>query len=309
MNFAHIINPVQVKATSDLFVAQPVTFESMARARQNGAALAQVTLLTAQYPEDRDIIPEWYVQTPDLIESVLDKTSFRKERKLPIMRHILDRLYDGTAEDTDYLIYSNADIALMPFFYEAIAKIIEQGYDAFVINRRTISKDFTQPEELPLMYAEVGKKHPGFDCFVFRRSLYPQFILGDACLGANWIGRVLIVNLMAFANKFRVFEQAHLTFHLGDDRSWRNPDFADYDAFNRQALITIIHQLLEKPHVQQKPEVVHFFQEILKRDLKYGVDPQQQREQEQTPFLPKLTLWIRKVLHKLAERMARKLGK
>ena len=106
-----------------------------------------------------------------------------------MIRDILDRLY--AASDADYFIYTNVDIALMPHFYTAVTQLIETGVDAMVINRRTIAKSPSDPAHLPLMWAQVGEKHPGYDCFVFRRDAYPNFDLGTACIGANWIGRVL----------------------------------------------------------------------------------------------------------------------
>ena len=69
------------------------------------------------------------------------------------------------------------------------------------------------------MYAEVGEPHPGHDCFVFKRSLFPKFKLGTACIGAGRFGKVLITNLICHSDKFKVFKDKHLTFHLGDDRS------------------------------------------------------------------------------------------
>ena len=36
MNFAHIINPVIVNRSSDLFTAQPITFETLEIAKQTG---------------------------------------------------------------------------------------------------------------------------------------------------------------------------------------------------------------------------------------------------------------------------------
>jgi hypothetical protein len=50
--FAHIINPVIVEPTSDLYVAQPVTFETMRIARDFATGQVAVKLLTTQYPED-----------------------------------------------------------------------------------------------------------------------------------------------------------------------------------------------------------------------------------------------------------------
>jgi hypothetical protein len=184
----HIINPVIVDKSSDLYRAQPITFETMRIARDLALDLVEVSLLTAEYPEDRALVPEWFQPTPDLERSILDIGTFRKERRLPLLVDILNRLYTA-APDADYLIYTNVDIGLMPYFYTAVKHMTEIGYDAFVINRRTIGKEHYDVQKLDLMYCEIGEKHPGYDCFVFKKSLYPTFKLGTACVGAA--GKIL----------------------------------------------------------------------------------------------------------------------
>jgi len=153
MRIAHIINPVIVGESSDLFVAQPITFETMRIAQEFARGHVDVALYSAQYPEDRSIVPEWFQITPDLDRSIFEIRSFYKKRKLPLIKDILDRLYD--ASDADYFIYTNVDIALMPHFYVAVNKIIETGYDAFVINRRTISQEYTNVDQLYLMFSQA----------------------------------------------------------------------------------------------------------------------------------------------------------
>ncbi|MCK4765387.1 MAG: hypothetical protein KAW12_24510 [Candidatus Aminicenantes bacterium] len=227
----HIINPVQVKETSDLFIAQPVTFETMRISRRTCAPEIEVSLLSTQYPEDRSMIPADFEAAPDLERSVPDVHNFRVHRKLPLIKDILDRLYQHGSGD--YLIYTNVDIALQPYFYQTAAGIIEQGYDAFVINRRTIPAAYKSTREIPLMYSEIGEKHKGWDCFIFRRDLYPRFDLRSACIGSGWIGRVLLTNLAALAKKFHIFTDLHVTFHVGNEQSWKTGILDDYRMFNR----------------------------------------------------------------------------
>ena len=113
--FAHIINPVIVPSSSDLFVAQPITFESIRIAKKLAMDDIDVSVYTAQFPEDQSIIPSWFEKTPDLTRSALDFVQSRKQRKLPLIGDILERLHQ--AADADYLIYSNVDISVQPFFY------------------------------------------------------------------------------------------------------------------------------------------------------------------------------------------------
>lgn len=259
--FAHIINPVIVDKSSDLYIAQPITFETMRVAKGIAKANLNVELLSAQYPEDRSFIPEYFLKTDDIEVSVQDIKTFKNKRKLPLIQDILDRLYEASA-NVNFLIYTNVDIALMPFFYLSIAELIKQGYDAFVINRRTISKRFNSLNQLNLIYSQVGEKHPGYDCFVFKRDLYSKFRLGKACIGANWIGRILITNLICHAKKFRVFEDLHLTFHIGDDRSWKVPKYKDYDKHNESELHKILLKYKSRGLYEGKPLVEEFLQHI-----------------------------------------------
>jgi hypothetical protein len=257
----HIINPVIVDKSSDLYEAQPITFETMRRARDFALNVVEVRLVTAQYLEDRPLVPEWFQPTPDLERSILDMGTFRQERKLPLLCDILDRLYTA-APEADYLIYTNVDIGLMPYFYTAVNHMTEMGFDAFAINRRTIKKEHDDLKKLDLMYCEIGEQHPGYDCFVFKKSLYPTFKLGTACVGANWIGRVFLVNLISHAGNFKIFDNSHLTFHLGDDRSWQDPDLNDLHEHNEEELHRILLTYKAEKLLQNKPLVQRFLQEI-----------------------------------------------
>lgn len=237
---AHLVNPVKVSEKSDLFLAQPVTFETMRRAKAFAVPL-EVELFTAQYPEDHEILPEGFTVLPDLERSVLDLGDFESKRKLPILRDMLNKLYN--ASQADYFIYTNVDIALMPHFYLSVNKLLEK-HDALVINRRTISK-FESIEELPLMYAEVGKKHPGYDCFVFSRKAYERFELGDVCIGAVLMDALFYANVLGFSERFHEAKDADMTFHIGDDRVWDNPANRPYLLHNADQLEAAVLKLHE----------------------------------------------------------------
>ncbi|MGK7947995.1 MAG: hypothetical protein AB4368_04115 [Xenococcaceae cyanobacterium] len=230
VKIAHIINPVKIKKHSDLFVAQPITFQTM----QTAQKLAQqqgitVELYSAQFPEDRGIVPDYFQKTPDLTRSILDIKSFRNSRKLPLIKDILDNLYNST--NADYLIYTNVDIAVMPHFYLSVAEIINQGYDAFIVNRRTIGS-YDQIEKIPLMYSKIGGSHAGYDCFIFSRDAYPKYVLNNTFIGSVPIGFALAANLICNAQNFKLFTALHLTFHLGSDGAWKQKGLEDYLEFN-----------------------------------------------------------------------------
>ncbi|MBD2093125.1 hypothetical protein H6F67_25095 [Microcoleus sp. FACHB-1515] len=255
IKLAHIVNPVIVSPSSGLYIAQPITFETMRIAQAFAANCVSISLFSAQYLEDQSIVPDDFQQTPNLDRSVQDVGFFQKPRKLPLIVDILDRLYAAT--DADYFIYTNVDIALMPSFYLTVKGAIDQGYDAFAINRRTISKTYSNLSEIPLMFAEVGTPQGGHDCFVFRRNVYPKYQLGNACIGAAKIGKVMLLNLMVHSEKFFEFRDWHATFHLGNDRAWKAPELQDYFDHNESELIRIFHHycrteaLIEHPQMQK----------------------------------------------------------
>lgn len=253
MRIAHMVKPVVVSRHSDLRLAQPVTFESMRRARDFAGPTLEVELLAAHFPEDHGMVPDDFTRTPDLSRSVLDFGRFSKPNRLPLLRDMLDRLYETSR--ADYFIYSNVDIAVLPNFYVTVAAMLERGHDALVINRRTLSTEFTKPEQLPLMYAQLGKQHPGRDCFVWRRKVYPNYKLENTCIGTGGGGKVMLVNQLCHAKSFIELTDAHLTFHLGDSRAWREQTKDDYRAHNIEQLRKVVDYYRERKLLPEHPSL------------------------------------------------------
>lgn len=242
LRIMHIVNPVEVGPQSDLFLAQPVTFASMERARENMDDDVQVSFHAACYLEDESLIPSFFDSKTILTHSVLDEKQFLKPRKLPLIQDIISSV---KGEDYDYLIYTNVDIAVMPWFYSTIADRIHEGVEAFIINRRTISTDFSSPDDLRKMFAQAGDIHPGLDCFIMKRELVEQLYLGKTCIGATFVGKVLKTNLISLTDRFKLYEKDHLTFHLGDDRSWNSPELDDYATYNKQEFYQVLMHFLK----------------------------------------------------------------
>lgn len=213
MKIAHIINPVNVAADTELGIAQPITFESIRVAHEYAKDKVDVQLFTVCYEEDRSIIPNYFTQLSNLSTSVRSK--FPNKKKLPYIKDILQALYNSS--EAEYLVYTNMDISLMPQFYVAVQALLGQGHDALLINRRGISTKYKSPTELPLMYADMGVPHPGFDCFVFHRSLLEKFVLSEVCIGVPFLEVTLLHNLIAFASKLKLIDDLHLTFHIGTE--------------------------------------------------------------------------------------------
>lgn len=207
----HIVNPVKLSEKSELQSAQQITFQSMLTAKNFTSS--DVQIVTTQYEEDLDIIPKEFTILSNLERSVLDVNSNLKNRKLPLIKDIFEKLSE--IESGDYYIFTNVDIALMPYFYDSIQKFINLGHDVIVINRRRLKNSYSSISELPLMYADLGESHPGFDCFVFHKDLLPQFILDNICVGISFLEVSLMHNLLAFSKKPLYIPDAHLTFHIG----------------------------------------------------------------------------------------------
>ncbi len=243
IRMAHLVHPGVVPAGSDLVVAQPVTFQAMRLAREfaRNDPQVEVDLLAAQHADEPRVpLPDCFRRTADISRSATDIKPFRIVRKLALIQDLLDRLHHDSGR-ADYLIYSNVDIAPQPYFYLTVAACIRQGLDAFIVNRRTIPGHYDSPSQLPLMYAEPGDKHPGWDCFVFKRSLYPHFQLGQVLIGSSWFGRAMICNLALLAERFKIFEDLHLTFHIGNRRVWKDENLADYNLHNREECRKILN--------------------------------------------------------------------
>lgn len=244
---AHIINPVKVNEKSDLHVAQPVTFETMLRSKHNSPFSDQIELYTTQFEEDKEIIPDGFRVLSNLERSVLDMNPKLKKRKLPLIADILEKVKE--TGNPDYVIFTNMDIALMPYFYDAVLLYLEKGHDALVINRRRISDRYKTIVELPLMYSDMGKSHPGFDCFVMKTELLDRFILGNICVGISFLEATLVHNIFSFAQNPLYIPDAHLTFHIGMDVLVpRNNDFYKH---NRTDFFENIYPQL-KPHFELK---------------------------------------------------------
>lgn len=265
---AHIINPFNANPTSDLFTAQPITFESMRRAKEKAKDVVEVELWSAQYSEDRNMIPEGFHATRDLDRSVLDLGEFKKQLKLPLIGDIVSRLFEES--DAEYLIYTNVDIGVFPDFYSEVNRFIDEGLDAFIINRRRISANFTKVEQLDEIYQESGKKHPGFDCFVFHRDLFKDFELANVCIGVPFIGITFAQNIFALAKNYRLFEEEFLTFHIGME-IFKGRAARDYFRYNRKEFWKAMNSSLKPLLSSKKWPYADRFLPI--RMVKWGLQP------------------------------------
>jgi hypothetical protein len=228
---------------------------------------SNVQIVTTQFEEDVEIIPKEFKQLSNLTRSVLDVNPKLTHRKLPLIADIFQKL---TEVDADYYVFTNVDIALMPSFYDSIQALINLGHDAIIINRRRLKKTYSTVVELPLMYADLGKSHPGFDCFVFHKDLLHQFILDEICVGISFLEVGLIHNLLAFAKNPLYVPDAHLTFHIGMDvlvPRKQNPFYWH----NRTVYFQKIEPLLKDKFLLAK--FPYSKEKRIKRALKHALNP------------------------------------
>ena len=111
ISIAHIINPVKTSEERDLYFAQPVTFESFRLAKEFAATEVIVDHYTAQFEEDREIIPGHIKILFNLSMSIMNESDYAF--KLPFIKDILDRCYESSS--ANYIVYSDSDNALMPY--------------------------------------------------------------------------------------------------------------------------------------------------------------------------------------------------
>ncbi|MGH6882870.1 MAG: hypothetical protein ACREFM_18255 [Hypericibacter sp.] len=230
--FLHIINPYFAAPGSEDDKVQQLTYHTMGMALSLAPA-GTVKPVAVTFPEEAVSIPPSFPILKSLQRSVLDLGSFQLPRRFPLL---FDIMAGGlaAADGQDYVIFTNVDICLMPHFYGSVQRILNLGFESLIVNRRTIPKYGLDSQLLPLMLADYGTSHPGFDCFVFPLRLFDSFVRSDVCVGAPEVMRALVFNLVALTESLLILRDAHLTFHLGNDKPWSVPERMDYRDHNYQ---------------------------------------------------------------------------
>lgn len=254
MTFTHIVNPVKVPDSSDLFMAQPITFESMRRAKdvaEKGDMDISVRLASCCFPEDETIVPDYFEKTPNLTRSIQEHEAFSTAKKLPYIEDILRLGYEHA--NADYVVFTNVDISLYPHFYISVATLLQQGVDGLCINRRTLPNGAFSPSDLPKLYAEKGVPHEGIDCFVIKREQIPNMKLEGGIVGTGPVGLFIAHNLLQLSSHFQWIREERLTFHIGDDKNWLKGDMG------KDSLLYYNYKALEQnlAHIAQTETDVH----------------------------------------------------
>jgi hypothetical protein len=280
IRFRHIIHPYNDVAVPQNTAILPITFDTVERARQFAKPDYRVTCVAVTFPEDIELVPAGVVRGPTLQRDVTDVAEFAIPRHLPLLfdilkngvsvalsdgerpasPHRLERMFDrllrkpstpespvAPLDEVEFLILTNSDIHLQPAFYSVLAVLIEQGYDVITVNRRTIDVDPQDRSSSPLHLAEHGSDHPGLDCFVFPTRMMESFVPSECCCGAGHVMRSLLFNLVAHSRRFLMLTHAQMTYHLGDDRYWAEPQFDDYLKFNIAQAQSVIAAFAKDP--------------------------------------------------------------
>ena len=220
-----------------------MTFESMRLAWKVALdAGIDVDVYACFYEEDEGVVPKWVKKLPVLTQGTEGK--FNVDRKLPYMKEMLDGLYESSK--AEYFIQTNIDIILAPQFYLLVNKLIQDGVTHFCINKRIVPENFQSVNDLPLIWSMYGGPHNGMDCFVFPRESYPEFDIGDICMGTPWSETTLMASMIASNQDFIVLRNAIATYHTGDDRTWLAQELNDYRLHNIKEFCLTLKRLSEK---------------------------------------------------------------
>lgn len=223
----HVLNPVAAGYDSDLWIAQPLTFESIERARVfhdgvNPDAGRQVSVHAVMVGDEQVAIEPIREPVVHRINRTAREILGRENaRPLPAIKDIIRPVVEQ-ARDEDVIVYTNVDIGVQPQFYDYVRRWFENGNDGLVINRRTIGRNYGVQGEHSDVVSDVGKPHPGFDCFAARARAFRRFVLGDTVIGTHLIGRVILWNVAAMADNWKLVRDGHLTFHVGDDNTGKD---------------------------------------------------------------------------------------
>lgn len=241
--FTHILNPVAKPPGHDLTIAQDVTYRSIDAARHayKRTSGRDIQVVCAGYDEDFPAFPAFTNASVKLKRSLRDLVGHPAAPKFPLVADILNLCAE--VADAEVLIFTNVDIALMPFFYDVVEKLLCDGLGSMTINRRCIDFDGGELVDLQTLYSKVGKSHVGHDCFVFRKSQLNQIDLGNLCVGLPGFDTVLRLILKHRCAPYADLRDRHLTFHLGDDMKWGDPAMKSWREWNYAQTVLPLQKL------------------------------------------------------------------
>lgn len=250
-SFCHIINPFPCPDHSEHGIASKITYESLRiaaeEARKHGI---QIEVNAAVLPGDEIAIKPPAKLAGHLGRTVQDIRPLSPRRPFPLITDILRA--GAESSGSDYLIFTNMDIAVQPDFYVQLHEIVEKRFEPgtpFTVYRRNISNHYNSIEQLPEMYREPGQIAYGYDCFVFPRSYVAQLDLGTCCIGAAYFDYLLFIALDAVSGfRAKRINDLPLTFHIGNDIAWSSQiDYIEHNLTESLAAIQRMRRAFEIP--------------------------------------------------------------
>lgn len=233
--FTHIINPYSTQQGSKEASVISLTYQGLRYAVKHARDVGvSVEVLGVCYEADAGSVRPPAKKAVKLTRTISDVEDVESKRALPLLEDVLDAgIVSGTGE---YLVLSNMDIILQPYFYEILKKVV-RVWPAATISRRTLDCDIDSVGTIEECYAEPGRPHEGFDAFVFPKAWVEKFDLDHICYGAATFDKVLIANMDAISG-FRTqwFNRQFLTMHIGDDKAWRKDAYTHYNRYKAQAI-------------------------------------------------------------------------
>lgn len=184
------------------------------------------------------VLPAWVEEKKIETDA---RQSFGKPEMYPLIpgEHAL-KIIDP---EVDYVVLSNPDISVAPDFYNRVARYASSRAKSLNIHRETIPDVDGEIAQFQLLPAETIA-HEGSDCFVFCPEEATRFVLGKLVIGMSPIDDVLLINMKLQNESFVRLQGQQLTFHYGDERSWksdvRSPFFPQSFEFGRRAVAELL---------------------------------------------------------------------
>jgi hypothetical protein len=219
----------------------------LGRSLRGSSRAGKPRLIACVAEKELDMVPFGFRAARPLTRSILDLRSFNVPKRLPLLFDILERGAHSAYQE-GFIIFSNSDICLMPHFYRSVRDLLSLGIDCLITNRRTVGQLSAYGSAHKIAMNEVGQRHAGFDCFVFPVAWVERFICTNACVGAGWVMRSLLYNLVVQAKRMLIMRDAHLTYHFGNDEAWAESKLLDYVAFNLDQARSLLAQLCVDKH-------------------------------------------------------------
>ncbi|MEN9302382.1 MAG: hypothetical protein RL264_811 [Bacteroidota bacterium] len=216
MRIYHLVNVSDFKHKPELAKAQEITLNTMRKAKDFCENKDSIHLIAVPSEKMVAIDLTGFFVTEHIPQTIRDYLSDSNLPPLPLISDVLLSMNQTDIQKDDFIIYTNVDICLQPYFYDYVMCKLTEGYDALIINRRRISKHQIK-QAAAFQYADLGKSHPGFDCFVFPFSNLNELELNSICIGIPFLEVTLLHNIVSLAKRPLFIPDAHLTFHIGMD--------------------------------------------------------------------------------------------